>query len=296
MNTFLLAALSGLLTAGGLLLCVTTLTQPLHAATLRIQQHASGPRLARTGPGLLAGLVLDLSIRLKPEIDLEARLQRAGWVYASPADYYARRMLFALVGVAGTILYAFAAALLQHPPGVLGVALAASLAALFGFWLPGHRLRRSLQLRRDQLEREMGFGLDRISLFLQSGSPLLDALSLAGGPGLFGSACEQIAAQAGTGLPISDVLQLVQQDLPHSPALDEFLGLVRMGIQKGQAVQEPFRQRAAAMRDMLRRAIIENGQRARIRVTLLTSLFILIASMLVTVLPITLLFEQQGLF
>lgn len=295
MTTLLIALLGGLLTTGGLLLCTTALTRPLSVAGRHIQEHAGEPRLTRRRTEGLRDLAQTLSRRLKPEPDLSARLRRAGW-QATPAEFHARRMLDALLGLCGVVLLAGAAAMLVRPPGLFPVAVTASLAAVIGFWLPGRGLQRALRARREQLEREMGFGLDRIALFLQSGAPLLEALSLAGGPGLFGAACEHIAAQAGTGRPIGEVLREVRQDLPRSPALDEFLSLVRMGIQKGQAVQAPFRQRAAAMRDMLRRAIIENGQRARIRVTLLTSLFILLASMLVTVLPVTLLLTEQGLF
>jgi len=295
MTTVVLALLGGLLTAGGLLLCATALTRPLHAASMRIQDHAGEPRLTRRRTEGLQALAQALSRRLQPVPDLPDRLRRAGW-QTTPAAFHARRMLDALLGLGVIVLGAGAAALLVRPPGLLSVAVTASLAAVLGFWLPGRRLQRALRARRDQLEREMGFGLDRIALFLQSGTSLLEALSLAGGPGLFGTACESIAAQAGTGRPIGEVLREVRRDLPRSPALDEFLSLVRMGIQKGQAVQAPFRQRAHAMRDMLRRAIIENGQRARIRVTLLTSLFILLASMLVTVLPVALLLTEQGLF
>ncbi len=291
------ALLAGLLSAVGLFLCVTAATQPLTARRFRIQDHGPGPRLTRrTDASLLWALAVDLSARLKPEgPDLGAALRQAGWK-ATPVEFHARRMLFALIGLLGVVLLALGSGLLGFSVGILPVGLAASLAAMAGFLLPGRQLQRAQEQRRERLLREMGFGLDRISLFLQSGSSLLEALAQAGSPGLFGAACEQIAAEAETGRPISEVLDRVRQDLPPTAALDEFLQLVRMGMQKGQAVQAPLRQRAAAMRDLLSRRIIENGQRARIRITLLTSLFILLASILVTILPVTLLLTQGGLF
>jgi len=292
------ALLAGLLSAVGLFLCVAAVTQPLSAHRFRIQEHGSAPRLTRrTDPSLLWALAVDLSARLKPEgPDLAAALRRAGWK-ATPADFHARRMLYALLGMTAAVLLALGSGLLPgFSPGVLPVALAASLAALAGFLLPGRQVQRRQQQRREQLLREMGFGLDRISLLLQSGSSLLEALAQAGNPGLFGAACEQIAAEAETGRPISEILDRIRQDLPPTAALDEFLQLVRMGMQKGQAVQAPLRQRATAMRALLSRRIVENGQRARIRITLLTSLFILLASILVTILPVTLLLTQGGLF
>jgi hypothetical protein len=50
------------------------------------------------------------------------------------------------------------------------------------------------------------------------------------------------------------------------------------------------------MREMLRRSIIEEGQRASIRVTLITSLFVLAASMIVIFIPLIMILDQQGIF
>jgi hypothetical protein len=50
------------------------------------------------------------------------------------------------------------------------------------------------------------------------------------------------------------------------------------------------------MREMLRRAIIEEGHRASIRVTLITSLFVLAASMIVIFIPLMIILDQQGIF
>jgi hypothetical protein len=113
---------------------------------------------------------------------------------------------------------------------------------------------------------------------------------------LFGHACGVIAAQAGTGRPISEVNSMVREELPITPEFDEFLQLVQTSIAKGQEIVEPFRQRAASMREMLRRVIIEEGHRASIRVTLITSLFVLAASMIVIFIPLMIILDQQGIF
>lgn len=47
---------------------------------------------------------------------------------------------------------------------------------------------------------------------------------------------------------------------------------------------------------LLRRAIIEEGQRASILMTLITSLFVLAASMLVIFVPLLKVLKQEGLF
>jgi len=213
------------------------------------------------------------------------------------AEFHARRIMASLIF--GFLGIAFAIALMVAfgiQVRVLFVAVAGTLFAVLGFFFPDRAVNGAIRRRREQLKREMGFGLEKISLFLQSGSDLLEALAQTAGLGMFGQACSVIAAQAGTGRPISQVNSMVREELPVTPEFDEFLQLVQMSIAKGQEIVEPFRQRAASMREMLRRAIIEEGQRASIRVTLITSLFVLAASMIVIFVPLMMILEQEGLF
>jgi Flp pilus assembly protein TadB len=298
-NSYLLASSAALVTGIGIFLFFASISIPLTAATRRILAESSGPRLGGMAEGnITRALMVDLSKRIKPEGgDLEDRLRRSGWFYKSVAEFHARRILASLVfgflgiAIAIAVLVAFGIAV-----QVLFVALTGTVFAVLGFFFPDRALNGAIRKRREQLKREMGFGLEKISLFLQSGSDLLEALAQTSGLGTFGQACGVIAAQAGTGRPISQVSSMVREELPITPEFDEFLQLVQTSIAKGQEIVEPFRQRAASMREMLRRAIIEEGQRASIRVTLITSLFVLAASMIVIFIPLMIILEQEGLF
>ena len=298
-QAYVYAGAFALLTGIGIFLIFASLSVPLTAATRRIMDESTGPRLGGMAEGNISrALMVDLSKRIKPEGgDLDNRLRRSGSFYKSVADFHARRILASLVfALLGMVISVAAMVALGIPVRVLFVAVAGTLFAVLGFFYPDRSLDGAIRKRRERLKREMGFGLEKISLFLQSGSDLLEALAQTSSLGLFGRACNVIAAQAGTGRPISQVCSMVQEELPVTPEFDEFLQLVQMSIAKGQEIVEPFRQRAASMREMLRRSIIEEGQRASIRVTLITSLFVLAASMIVIFIPLIMILDQQGIF
>jgi hypothetical protein len=298
-NSYIQAIAFALMTGIGIFLIFASISVPMTAVTKRILNESAGPRLGGMAEGnITRAVMVDVSRRIKPEgSDLEVRLRRSGWFYKSVAEFHARRILSSLVFAGLGIVLAVAMMVgFGIPVRVLFVAAAGTLFAVLGFLYPDRALNNSIRKRREQLKREMGFGLEKISLFLQSGSDLLEALAQTAGLGMFGQACSVIAAQAGTGRPISEVNSMVREELPVTPEFDEFLQLVQTSIAKGQEIIEPFRQRAASMREMLRRAIIEEGQRASIRVTLITSVFVLAASMIVIFVPLMMVLEQEGLF
>lgn len=82
--------------------------------------------------------------------------------------------------------------------------------------------------------------------------------------GLFGQACGRLAASISMGRLITQAIEEVSRDVQDTPQFDEFLQKVRISIQKGQSLVEPFKIRAGAMRQRLRLTIIEEGDRARI--------------------------------
>ncbi len=296
---YIQAAALALLSGIGIFLIFASFSIPLSAATRRIMDESAGPRLGGMAEGNISrAFIVDLSKRIKPEGgDLEERLRRSGWFYPSVAEFHARRIVASLVfSFLGIVLAVGAMIAIGIPVRFLFVAAAGTLFTVLGFFYPDRALDNAIKKRRDVLKREMGFGLEKIALFLQSGSDLLEALGQSSSLGMFGRACSLIAAQAGTGRPISEVNSMVRDELPITPEFDEFLQLVQTSIVKGQEIVEPFRQRAASMREMLRRAIIEEGHRASIRVTLITSLFVLAASMIVIFIPLMIILDQQGIF
>jgi len=289
----LLSAMAGF----GLFMMVASFAMP-RSAFLRIRGTESGPRLIGLAEGtILQTLLIDLSRRIRPEgEDLLDRLRRSGLVYASPAEFHTRRMVLALFYLAAAVVISFALdPLLGIPMIPLGSALLATLAAVYGFTLPDRIVNQRIQKRRDRLLKEMGFGLDRIALFLRSGTDIADALAQTKHVGIFGVACCRLASSISMGRSILEAAQEVRLDLPRTPQFDEFLGMVTVAIQKGQSLVEPFQMRATAMRQRLKLEIIEEGNRARIKVILLTSVVILLASILVTILPTLILLTREGI-
>ncbi|NIM05599.1 MAG: hypothetical protein GTN65_08275, partial [Armatimonadetes bacterium] len=138
-------------------------------------------------------MLIDISSKAKPEGgDLEDRLRRSGLFYKSPADFHARRMLSAFIYmILGTVIAVGMSFALGISLMVVGVALFATLMAVLGFLMPNRALNNAIDKRRERLKKEMGFGLDRISLLLQSGASLMESLAQTGGTGIFGKACEQ---------------------------------------------------------------------------------------------------------
>lgn len=294
-QVLLLAGLSAL----GIILAVASFAVPLGSATKRILEDDSGPRLTGIAEGnIVRAMIVDISRRLKPETgNLEERMRKSGWVYKSIPEFHARRMLSALVymilgiGIALGIQIA-----LEISLGVVGFGIFATLMAVLGFNMPDRALNNAINKRRERLKKEMGFGLERVALLLQSGANLMDALGHTANMGIFGKACSMVASQASTGRPISEIIDLAKHDLPETPEFNEFLEMVRIGIQKGQEMVDPFTERAKIMRERLQLEIIEAGNRAKISVTLLTSGFILIASMIVTIGPVLILLTEEGIF
>lgn len=297
MNGNLIALLFSTLAGLGLFMATASFAVP-PSALRRIRGTESGPRLAGPAEGaVLEALLADLSRRIRPEgADLPERLRRSGFVYASPAEFHTRRMALALLYAGGGLLIAMTLELLlgiRMMP--VGAALAATFGAVHGFIIPDRRVNRAIARRRARLLKEMGFGLERIALFLRSGADIADALAQTKQLGLFGSACGRMAASLSMGRSIEEAAGEVRPDLPKTPEFEEFLGMLTVSIQKGQRLVEPFQARAAAMRRRLKLEIIEEGHRARIKVTLLTSVVILLASILVTILPTLMLLTREGI-
>jgi Flp pilus assembly protein TadB len=289
----LLSAMAGF----GLFMMVASFAAP-RSAFRRIQDTESGPRLLGMAEGtILQALLIDMSRKIKPEGEhLLDRLRRSGLIYASPAEFHTRRMYLALVQVALALGISFALELFFHVRLIpLGSALLATLVAVNGFTLPARVVNRAIRRRRERLLKEMGFGLDRIALFLRSGADIADALSQTRHIGLFGEICGRLASNLSMGRSILEATQEVSQELPRTPQFDELLGMVTVAIQKGQGLVEPFQIRAVAMRQRLKLEIVEEGNRARIKVILLTSVVILLASILVTILPTLILLTTEGI-
>ncbi len=283
-----LAFLAGI----GIFLAAASISIPVKSLTSRIRDDGAGPHIGSMAESkIFHAFFVGLSKRIRPVTgNLEDLLRRSGWRFESEIHFYARRIFAAFMVMVLCVIVGIALNIvLSLSIGFLPIAVFSGLGALLGFMLPDIELNNAIDRRRIRLKKEMGFGLDQIHIYLQSGANLMEALSQVAHMGIFGRACEAISTLVSTGEPISTVTENVQKTLPQTPEFDEFLKLLRAGIQKGETVQEPFRERAAAMRQMLVRSIIEEGHKSRIKVTFLTIIFMLVATMIVTIVPITLL-------
>ena len=139
----------------------------------------------------------------------------------------------------------------------------------------------------------MGFGLEQISLMLTSGEQLEKALSSAKKTGEFGQICEHIAVGKATNRTIGDIIDEIKAELPEISVMNEFLELVRMES-KGQNLVEPFRVMAMLQRDRLENEIIEAGGKAKVKVTMLTSAFVMMSSLFVLIGPIFIIMQNTG--
>jgi Flp pilus assembly protein TadB len=241
---------------------------------------------------VINSLLVDISNRIRPQgKNLEDRLVRSGMVYASPEEYHSRRMISALVVTTFVVLIGIVVGLDVFP-----VAMLATAGAIFGFTMPDRAISGGINKRRTLLLREMGFGLDRISLLLGSGANVADALANTSGIGLFGKTCGYISSAIKTGKPIQEVIAKVTEGLPETPQLTAFMELIRVGIIQGQELSGPFKSMAEMMRERLELDIIEAGQRAGIQVTVITSGFIVVATLIVAVGPAVQTLMGSGLF
>ena len=238
---------------------------------------------------VFTAMLADISNRIRPvDGSLETRLRKSGYVYQGPMEYHAKRMTFSILFflipvVMGMILKG----------SFLTVALIATGAAVFGFILPDRKIAKATAERKKTIQREMGFGLEQISLMLTSGEQLEKALSSAKKTGEFGQICEHIAVGKATNRTIGDIIAEIRDELPEISVMNEFLELVRMES-RGQSLVEPFRVMAMLQRDRLENEIIEAGGRAKVIVTMLTSAFVMMSSLFVLIGPIFIIMQNSG--
>lgn len=238
---------------------------------------------------VFTALLADLSNRIRPEAgDLMTRLRKSGWVYQGPMEYHAKRMTMAILFF---ILPVAAGLILKG--SFLTVAILSTASAILGFVTPDRRIAKATEDRKNTIRREMGFALEQISLMLTSGEQLEKALSSARKSGEFGRICEHIAVGKATNRTIGDILEEIRDELPEISVLNEFLELVRMES-RGQNLVEPFRVMALLQRDRLENEIIEAGGRAKVRVTMLTSAFVMMSSLFVLIGPIFIIMRNTG--
>ena len=218
-------------------------------------------------------------------------LRRSGWLYESPEDYYASKLVLAVVGVACLML---ASAALGAGPESLFIGLAGGGLA---FLYPDQRVRQALGERREAIQIEMAWVLDRLAAIMSAGYNLQPALTrlvgdqyawlTAGSAGVFTALMRDLSAGlAGGRTDYDDFLDEVRATAPRDlPELDEFLQIVLGHLRQGTSATAPLRLLARQLRDKRNGSIDAIAQKTELQVSAVGSGVMLVSLMGIVIGP-----------
>ena len=223
--------------------------------------------------------------------DIDKLIIKSGYVFQTPEEYYARRILFAIVyalvaGAAGVVLNL----------GFIITAIIISVGLLYGFTAPARKVQRAIKNRRERIQDEMGFGLEQLVNLLNTGTSLSDALAQMKDFGLFGKICDTVSTGLQTSKPIDNIIKDVLNSVPTPGQLEEFLALVKQSQVGGQVQTNAMRTMARMLRQRLANRILEKGGQAKVKATLVNTMVIVMASLIIVGVPGLVLFMSIGFF
>ena len=143
---------------------------------------------------------------------------------------------------------------------------------------------------------EMGFGLEQLVNLLNTGTSLSDALAQMKDFGLFGKICDTVSTGLQTSKPIDNIVTDVLNSVPAPGQLEEFLALVKQSQVGGQVQTNAMRTMARMLRQRLANRILEKGGQAKVKATLVNTLVIVMASLIIVGVPGLVLFMSIGFF
>jgi Flp pilus assembly protein TadB len=223
--------------------------------------------------------------------DLDSLLKKSGYIYESPQEYYARRIYSSVISavLGGAIGYFLA-------PGFLVIAGLVTGGLLFGFSMPARAIQKAIKNRRERIQDEMGFGLEQLVNLLNTGTSLSDALSQMRDFGLFGMICDTVSSGMQTSKPIDKIVEDVLDSVPAPGQLKEFLGLIKQSQVGGEVQVGAMKTMARMLRQRLSNRIMEIGGQAKVKATLVNTLIIVLASLIIIGVPGISLFMSVGFF
>lgn len=210
-------------------------------------------------------------------------LRRSGWLYESPEDYYASTLVLAVVAFACAVLGGVA---LGAGPEILLIGLAGGGLALV---YPNHRVRRALGERREAIQIEMAWVLDRLAAIMSAGYNLQPALTRlvgdqyawlsSGSAGVFTALMRDVSIGLASGRTdyddfIAEVRATAPRDLPE---LDEFLQIVLGHLRQGTSATAPLRLLARQLREKRNLTIDVIAQKTELQVSAVGSGVMLIS-------------------
>ena len=225
---------------------------------------------------IFLAILADISRKIRPEKgDLQERLIRSGFVFKTVPEYHYKRIYFSMLG---TFVFIMIGNALKFPTSMypfIGIA-----GAIFGFLRPDNMINEKIKERRKQIQREMGFALDKITLILQAGGTVPESLASVSNMGVFGWACGQIGSAISMQLPVEASIENVRNQLPKIEQFDEFCVLVMESIRRGDSLKKPFEDMGKAMRTNLNNELLAEGGRAKVKIVLLTSSLMILGVMI----------------
>jgi Flp pilus assembly protein TadB len=223
--------------------------------------------------------------------DIDNLIVKAGYIYQTSEEYYARRIL----GAIGFTGFGFVVGFFLQL-GFIITAVLMTVGALYGFTAPARKIQRTIRNRRERIQDEMGFGLEQLVNLLNTGTSLSDALAQMKDFGLFGKICDTVSSGLQTSKPIDNIVTDVLNSVPAPGQLEEFLALVKQSQVGGQVQTNAMRTMARMLRQRLANRIMEKGGQAKVKATLVNTMVIVMASLIIVGVPGLVLFMSIGFF
>jgi tight adherence protein C len=236
-----------------------------------------GARPKRERGGFARRLAAAVPARLRPPLDLAARLEAAGRPgNLKPTEFMAIKAITALAAApAGAMLGAMA-------PGRLGILLTA-LAPVAGFFAPDLHLRKRTKARIQATRRDLPALLDLLRVAIEAGMAPGQALAAVGGrsDALLAAEFANAAAQIDVGEPLDVALQRLMRRLP-APELQAFAAALNRATTHGAPLSDTLAAQARDARLARRRRIEEEAAKAAPKIQLVVAL-LLVPSVLLMV-------------
>ena len=235
---------------------------------------ARPPRTSGGGARRLAAVV---PARLRPPLDLAARIEAAGRPgNLGPGDFMAIKALAALASAP------IGAALATAAPGRLGPITMVGVP-LVAFFAPDLHLRRRTTARIRAARRDLPALLDLLRVAIDAGMAPGQALGAvsAQSQSLLATEWGTAAAQIRLGVPLDHALTRMTARLP-APELQSFAAAIRRAAKHGAPLSDTLAAQARDARQARRRRIEEEAAKAAPKIQLVVAL-LLVPSVLLLV-------------
>jgi tight adherence protein C len=232
-------------------------------------------RPQRASGGFARRLAAAVPARLKPPLDLAARIEAAG-SDLTPTEFMAIKALAALAAAP------LGAALATAAPGRLGPLTLAG-APVASFFVPDLRLRRRTKARISQARRDIPALLDLLRVAIDAGMAPAHALGSVGerSDSLLAAEWAIAARQTALGVSLDESLARMTARIP-APELQAFAAALKRATLHGAPLSDTLAAQARDARLARRRRIEEEAAKAAPKIQLVVAL-LLVPSVLLMV-------------